>query len=426
MTISSETRKTSPFVGNNVTTAFPFTFKVFSSSEVEVVRVVDATEVETTLVLTTDYTVSLNADQDADPGGTVTLLSALATGTTLVITSNVANTQSTALTNNGGFYPHVIEDALDRATIQIQQLSEQVERSVKVPITSTTDPDALVASVVASEASAAASAAAAASSAAAAAAAVPSGSLGYTPVNITGDTMTGLLEVPSLKVNGSAAITTIGDAATKTTGSASGNVPLVGTESATEALAGLSRRNTQAEAEAGTLDEGHMTPLKTAQAIATHRLVTMSSVATTSGTAITFTGIPSGVSCVEVVFSGVSVSGSAVMQVRLGTSSGVENTGYSGATLGCLNGALPAVSAHSSGFGITADGSPPYTVHGVLRLINITGNYWVASGSFGDSGTLRAAFVGGTKLLAGVLDRISITTNGADTFDNGSATVQYA
>ncbi len=226
MTISSETRKTSPFVGNNVTTAFPFTFKVFSSSEVEVVRVVDATEVETTLVLTTDYTVSLNADQDADPGGTVTLLSALATGTTLVITSNVANTQSTALTNNGGFYPNVIEDALDRATIQIQQLSEQVERSVKVPITSTTDPDALVASVVASEASAAASAAAAAASAAAAEAAVPSGTLGYTPVNITGDTMTGQLEVPSLVVNGSSPITSLGNAATKTTGAAAGNVPL--------------------------------------------------------------------------------------------------------------------------------------------------------------------------------------------------------
>lgn len=50
-------------------------------------------------------------------------------------------------------------------------------------------------------------------------------------------------------------------------GTASGNVPLVGTASDTETVEGLSRRNTTAEAKAGTLDEGHMTPLKTAQAL---------------------------------------------------------------------------------------------------------------------------------------------------------------
>ena len=267
MTISSSTRKTGLFAGNNVTTEFPFTFKVFAASDVKVVKTDDATGIETTLTLTTHYTVSLNADQDASPGGTVTLLSALATGYTLVITSNVVNTQSTALTNNGGFYPAVIEAALDRATIQIQQISEQVDRAVKVPISSTTDPEDLVESVVAAAASAAMSASAAASSAAAAEAAIPSGSLGFTPVNVTGDTMTGQLEVPALVVNGSAAITTIGNAATKATGSASGNVPLVGTKSATDALAGLVELANQAEAEAGTDDTVVMTPLKTAQAL---------------------------------------------------------------------------------------------------------------------------------------------------------------
>ena len=51
-------------------------------------------------------------------------------------------------------------------------------------------------------------------------------------------------------------------------GTASGNIPAVGTASDTETVPGLSRRNTTAEAQAGVLDEGHMTPLKTAQAIA--------------------------------------------------------------------------------------------------------------------------------------------------------------
>ena len=53
-----------------------------------------------------------------------------------------------------------------------------------------------------------------------------------------------------------------------TTGTASGNVPLVGTKSATESLAGLVELATQAEAEAGAGDTVVMTPLKTAQAIA--------------------------------------------------------------------------------------------------------------------------------------------------------------
>lgn len=52
------------------------------------------------------------------------------------------------------------------------------------------------------------------------------------------------------------------------TGTASGNIPLVGTKSGSETLAGLVELATQAEAEAGTDDTVVMTPLKTAQAIA--------------------------------------------------------------------------------------------------------------------------------------------------------------
>lgn len=59
----------------------------------------------------------------------------------------------------------------------------------------------------------------------------------------------------------------LGTASTKNTGTASGNVPLVGTKSATEVLAGLVELATQAEAEAGAADNVVMTPLKTAKAI---------------------------------------------------------------------------------------------------------------------------------------------------------------
>lgn len=134
MTISSSTRKAGPFTGNGTATTFPFTFKVFQASDLLVVRLNTSTFVESTLVLNTDYTVSLNQNQNTNPGGSIVLGSVLATGFTLTATSDIQNLQPTDLTNQGGFYPTVINDALDRATIQIQQIQEEVDRSLKYPI----------------------------------------------------------------------------------------------------------------------------------------------------------------------------------------------------------------------------------------------------------------------------------------------------
>jgi lysophospholipase L1-like esterase len=136
LTISSSTRKAGPYPCNGVTTSFPFAFKVFNTSEVLVVGAVTASGVETTLSLGTNYTVALNADQNTYPGGTVTTLTAYPTGQTITLSSAVANTQGVDLTNAGGFYPEVINSALDRATIQIQQLAEQSSRTLKMPISS--------------------------------------------------------------------------------------------------------------------------------------------------------------------------------------------------------------------------------------------------------------------------------------------------
>lgn len=149
MTISSQNRKAGPYIGAGVTSTFPFEFKVFQVSDVLVVKLDTATNIESVLVLTSDYTVTLNADQNADPGGTITLTAgALASGFNLVISSQVPYLQETDLTNQGGFYPQVITAALDKLTIEAQQLKEEVDRSAKLPITSTEDADALVADLV--------------------------------------------------------------------------------------------------------------------------------------------------------------------------------------------------------------------------------------------------------------------------------------
>lgn len=133
MSISSSTRKAGPYSGNGSTTAFPFLFKVFQASDL-VVTLTDPYGTLTTQILTTQYSVSLNSDQDNNPGGTVTMVAAPATGYTLTLTSNVPATQPMVLTNTGGFFPTVINQALDRVTILVQQLMESVSRVVSLPV----------------------------------------------------------------------------------------------------------------------------------------------------------------------------------------------------------------------------------------------------------------------------------------------------
>ena len=135
MTISSTTRRAGPFAGNNVATVFPFNFKIFSKTDVQVI-LTNASGATTTLTLDSDYSVSLSPDQNGAPGGSINYPingTPLPTGSNLVVLGALPYTQPTDLTNQGGFYPSVIEDALDRAEIQIQQLDEIATRSLSFP-----------------------------------------------------------------------------------------------------------------------------------------------------------------------------------------------------------------------------------------------------------------------------------------------------
>lgn len=165
MTVSSENRRAGPFSGDDISTTFPFTFKVFASSDI-VVTNADSIGVETVLVLDSDYTVSLNADQDSEPGGDVVLSVPLVTGSAIAITSAVPATQESVIPSMGSFSPSVLNRLHDKLTILVQQVSELASRSVKIPVTSSDDPDALIESVISSAESASLSASAAADSAA--------------------------------------------------------------------------------------------------------------------------------------------------------------------------------------------------------------------------------------------------------------------
>ena len=140
MTVSTTIRKAGPFAGTGLVSSFPFSFKVFTAADLLVVRTASG-GADTTLVLTTDYTVTLNPDQDAVPGGSVVLGSPLAVGFTLSIGSQVDSLQGLSLTNGGGFFPKAIEAALDKLDIQDQQQEETLSRAVRVPFGSGAIPD---------------------------------------------------------------------------------------------------------------------------------------------------------------------------------------------------------------------------------------------------------------------------------------------
>lgn len=150
MTVPAAARKAGPFNGNGSTTSFPFTFKVFTDEDIEVVYA-DADGVESVLTLDSDYSVSLNADQDASPGGSVTYPisgSPLASGRKLSIAGALAYEQETDIPTGGNFNPTVLENALDKLSMQTQQLAEGLERAAKLPITNAGDAEALVEDLV--------------------------------------------------------------------------------------------------------------------------------------------------------------------------------------------------------------------------------------------------------------------------------------
>jgi len=160
MTIQNTTiRKAGPSLGNGINTLFPFTFKVFVTTDV-LVTYLNSVSAQSSLVLGSDYSISLNADQNAAPGGVVTLLWAPAAATYITLTSQVANTQNLALTNSGGFYPQSVNDALDRVVIQVQQLAEQMSRTFQISVSSIGSPGAYISDYLAQAALSATTAAA--------------------------------------------------------------------------------------------------------------------------------------------------------------------------------------------------------------------------------------------------------------------------
>jgi hypothetical protein len=144
--------------------------------------------------------------------------------------------------------------------------------------------------------------------------------------------------------------------------------------------------------------------------------------ATTSGTAITFTGIPSTAKRITVMFNGVSTSGISIVQVQVGSGS-VTTTGYVSYAVQLTNASSISGQAVTTGFHIQNQNASAAR-NGQMVLTTLGSNIWTASHALGDSAAAAVLTGGGAITLSGILDRVVLTTvNGTDTFDAGSVNI---
>ena len=138
--------------------------------------------------------------------------------------------------------------------------------------------------------------------------------------------------------------------------------------------------------------------------------------ATTSGTAVDFTGIPATAAIIFINLNGVSFNGADNLRIQLGDSGGIETSGYKTAT--------------SATAGIEAAvGGSDKTIHGtvILTKMDSGGEEWMATGGVAVVNAVIAAFAGavGSKTLSAALDRVRVTGSNGGTFDAGSVSISY-
>jgi hypothetical protein len=143
------------------------------------------------------------------------------------------------------------------------------------------------------------------------------------------------------------------------------------------------------------------------------------SIASTAGTAIDFTGIPAFVRRVTIFFNRVSLNNSAQFLLQLGTSGGLVTTGYvSGSWSG---------SPSTGSTGMVVRSRDAATEHyGKITFEHMGGNFWVSTHTLTGLPSGDPFVGGGVVTLPDALDRIRITTTtGTDTFDTGSINITW-
>ena len=146
-------------------------------------------------------------------------------------------------------------------------------------------------------------------------------------------------------------------------------------------------------------------------------------VASTSGTSIDFTSIPSWVKRITVMFNGVSTNGTSLVQVQIGAGS-VTTSGYAGYAGYVINAGATSTGTLTTGLAVDNYGNAALARTGLLIITLIGSNTWVSQSQ--NAASTVFGFGNSSITLGGTLDRVRITTiNGTDTFDAGSINILY-
>jgi hypothetical protein len=164
------------------------------------------------------------------------------------------------------------------------------------------------------------------------------------------------------------------------------------------------------------------------------RLVQETAVNPTSGTSVSFTGIPSWAKRITVSLVNISTNGTSAEVIRLGTSSGFATSGYEATCSYITDGAVADANNSSTGFILMGQNASAAVVQItgriVIDLVGVfgAGTYWACSGVISriDPGLNFQNFVAGSVGLSGTLDRIQLTTIvGTAAFDGGLVNIIY-
>lgn len=165
--------------------------------------------------------------------------------------------------------------------------------------------------------------------------------------------------------------------------------------------------------------EAKISPAKLKQAAG---LDTETALTTSGASAYGFTGIAASARRITIMFSGVSLSGTDDILIQLGDSGGYENTGYSAASA-FVAGSGNDLLTSTAGFPVNTVNSASTVLSGIVTLVRITGNTWVAQGVLHDSNVPGNPTMAGTKTLSAELDRVQVTVTGSNTFDAGTVNI---
>ena len=147
--------------------------------------------------------------------------------------------------------------------------------------------------------------------------------------------------------------------------------------------------------------------------------------ASTSGTSINFTDIPSWVKRITVMVQGLSFAGaSGAARVQIGTGGVLTTTGYTSDCLLVTGSNACNTSSFINGLAILNGNVAADTLWGVTTITNLSGNTWIATFNScrSDSGSSRSGT--GFIALGGVLDIVSVVAT-SGSFDAGTINIMY-